>query len=190
MKNKLLICLAFCLLSLNTFCQENKETNLTASQSVNQHENNELSINFGASIMGHLELNYERFVFDDMGMGLATSISIEKMEDMSRRWYVLPYYRLYFGKKRASGFFVEGNIALVGQKKSQTSYNWNKDTQSNDYSYYTEATTSFGFGGAVGIKLLAKHGFTAQVYLGGGRLLTNSMNRAYPRIGVCIGKIF
>lgn len=189
MKKKLIICLSFCVIALNLFSQENSSSTIT-SPSINQRDNNELRINLATSIIGFPELNYERFIEDNMGVGLAGSVSLEKIEDMSMRWYALPYYRLYFGKKKASGFFIEGNMALMGQKENYTDWHYDSNNNYVQGPTYTISRTNFGFGGAIGIKLLARNGFIGEVYAGGGRLFGDYINGAYPRIGVCIGKRF
>ncbi|ADQ80218.1 hypothetical protein Palpr_2081 [Paludibacter propionicigenes WB4] len=188
MKKKLIICLSFCVIALNLFSQENSSSTIT-SPSINQRDNNELRINIATSIIGFPELNYERFIEDNMGVGLAGSVSLEKTEDMSMRWYALPYYRLYFGKKKASGFFIEGNMALVGQKENYYESYFVNNTYVQG-PLYTNSKTNFGFGGAIGVKLLARNGLTGEVYAGVGRLFGDYINDAYPRIGVCIGKRF
>jgi len=151
--------------------------------------NNELRINLLMSIIGLPELTYERYIADNMGVGLSVAVSLDKMENMSTRSIISPYYRLYFGNKKASGFFIEGNMALVRQK--ELDYNYYYD---NGVTYqselYTRLTTNFGFGGAIGVKLLARNGFVGEVYLGGGRLFGESIAEAYPRIGVSLGKRF
>ena len=192
MKRKLTIFIAVLLLSLNAFSQQqNTSTDVNAAQSksLNGSDNNELRINLLMSIIGLPELTYERYVADNMGVGLSVAVSLDKMENMSTRSIILPYYRLYFGSKKASGFFIEGNMALVRQK--ELDYNYYYD---NGVTYqselYTRLTTNFGFGGAIGVKLLARNGFVGEVYLGGGRLFGESIAEAYPRIGVSLGKRF
>jgi hypothetical protein len=192
MKRKLTIFIAVLLLSLNAFSQQqNTSTDVNAAQSksLNGSDNNELRINLLMSIIGLPELTYERYVADNMGVGLSVAVSLDKMENMSTRSIISPYYRLYFGNKKASGFFIEGNMALVRQK--ELDYNYYYD---NGVTYqselYTRLTTNFGFGGAIGVKLLARNGFVGEVYLGGGRLFGESIAEAYPRIGVSLGKRF
>ena len=192
MNRKLTIFIAVLLLSLNAFSQQqNTSTDVNAAQSksLNGSDNNELRINLLMSIIGLPELTYERYVADNMGVGLSVAVSLDKMENMSTRSIISPYYRLYFGNKKASGFFIEGNMALVRQK--ELDYNYYYD---NGVTYqselYTRLTTNFGFGGAIGVKLLARNGFVGEVYLGGGRLFGESIAEAYPRIGVSLGKRF
>jgi len=192
MKRKLTIFIAVLLLSLNTFSQQQNtstDANVTQTKSLNGIGNNELRINLLMSIIGLPELTYERYIADNMGVGLSVAVSLDKMENMSTRSIISPYYRLYFGNKKASGFFIEGNMALVRQK--ELDYNYYYD---NGVTYqselYTRLTTNFGFGGAIGVKLLARNGFVGEVYLGGGRLFGESIAEAYPRIGVSLGKRF
>jgi len=177
MKRKLTIFIAVLLLSLNAFSQQqNTSTDVNAAQSksLNGSDNNELRINLLMSIIGLPELTYERYVADNMGVGLSVAVSLDKMENMSTRSIISPNYRHYFGNKKASGFFIEGNMALVRQK--ELDYNYYYD---NGVTYqselYTRLTTNFGFGGAIGVKLLARNGFVGEVYLGGGRLFGESI---------------
>lgn len=179
----------FGLLSINLFSQDNNNS-ATIYQISQRADDNELRLNFPALILGVVEVNYEKFIADDAGIGLAASVTVDKVENLSRRWYALPYYRLYFGKQKASGFFIEGNIALVSQKEFYTQYQYNGENQSPSYPTYERSTTNFGFGGAIGAKLLARNGFIGEIFAGGGRLFGNSIAAAYPRIGICIGKRF
>jgi hypothetical protein len=186
MKYKICICIAVLFLSINVIGQnETTVTNTTDSQakSLKESDNNELRINLLMSIIGLPEINYERYIADNMGVGLAVSFSLDTPENMSFRSIILPYYRLYFGSKKANGFFIEGNMAIVGQ--NEISYNYYPDGTS-----YSRSSTNFGFGFAAGEKFLTRNGFIGEVYLGLGRLFGESINGAYPRVGVCLGKRF
>jgi hypothetical protein len=186
MKYKICICIAVLFLSINVIGQnETTVTNTTDSQakSLKVSDDNELRINLLMSIIGLPEINYERYIADNMGVGLAVSFSLDTPENMSFRSIILPYYRLYFGSKKANGFFIEGNMAIVGQ--NEISYNYYPDGTS-----YSRSSTNFGFGFAAGEKFLTRNGFIGEVYLGLGRLFGESINGAYPRVGVCLGKRF
>jgi hypothetical protein len=186
MKYKICICIAILFLSINVFGQnETTLTNTTDSQakSLKLSDDNELRINLLMAIAGLPELNYERFIADNMGVGLAVAFSLETPENMSFRSIILPYYRLYFGSKKANGFFIEGNMAIVGQ--NEISY-----INSQDGTSYSRSSTNFGFGFAAGEKFLTRNGFIGEVYLGLGRLFGESINEVYPRVGVCLGKRF
>jgi hypothetical protein len=186
MKYKISICIAVLFLSINVVGQtETTVTNTTDPQakSLKVSDDNELRINLLMSILGLPELNYERFIADNMGIGLAVAYSLDTPENMSLRSIILPYYRLYFGSKKANGFFIEGNMAIVGQ--NEISYNSSLDGSSS-----SRTTTNFGFGFAAGEKFLTRNGFIGEVYLGLGRLFGESISGVYPRVGVSLGKRF
>ena len=151
------------------------------SKPLKQQGANEIRANIVVSIAGLPELSYERLLADNMGVGLSFALSFEKIEDMKIRSIILPYYRIYFGKKKAAGFFIEGNTAIVAQKENIYSESTDKITNSS---------TNFGLGVTLGAKLLAGKGFLGEIYLGGGRLFGNSITGGYPRLGVSLGKRF
>ena len=191
MKCKAIICISILFLSISVSGQKgstSNDVNTAQTKSLNGSDNNELRINLLMTIMGLPELNYERYISDNMGVGLAVAISLDKAENMSTRSLFTPFYRLYFGNKKASGFFIEGNMAIVGQKGLYYNSHYIDGYLSGDS--YTRSTTNFGFGLAAGAKFLARNGFTGEVFVGGGRLFGESIDQAYPRIGVCLGKRF
>lgn len=178
MKKRLIICLSTLVVWLSAFGQETFTTSL-------KHDNNELRFNLVTAIAGFPELNYERFVADNFGVGLSLAASLEKFEDMSMRAIAIPYCRVYFGEKKAAGFFIEGNMALANEKEYSYYY-----VSSGDQASDIAKSTSLGFGAAIGLKFLARNGVIGEVYLGGGRLFGASLSGGYPRVGVCIGKRF
>lgn len=149
--------------------------------------NNELKINLAFTLAGIAEIGYERILKDDMSVGLALLVGLEKNSE-----YVLglvPNFRVYFGAKKANGFFIEGNAAVISLNDYESYYNYDPNT--NSYiQYLSERKTSFGLGAAAGAKFLTKNGFIGEIYLGGGRLFANSAHGAYLRGGVTIGKRF
>jgi len=184
MKFKGIIVLSLLLLAFNVFGQnDSKPTtgNFTQTKILNGSDNNELRINLVMSIAGLPELTYERFVADNMGIGLSGSISLDNT--LTTTSIILPYYRVYFGSAKASGFFIEGNMALVNQKQNSSYDYYNTST-------YLQKSTNFGLGAAIGVKLLTRNGFLGEVYLGAGRLFGESIDGSYPRVGICLGKRF
>jgi hypothetical protein len=181
MKTKLILSVFILMVAQSVFGQSN---DYSGSQ-----QNNEVRMNFLMAIAGMPEINYERYVSDNMGVGMAMAFSIVRIEDMSDRFMALPYCRIYFGEtKKAAGFFIEGNMAVIHQKENMSldSYDGNNWTYSN----YTNSSTSLGFGAAVGFKLVTRGGVSGELYLGAGRLFGDPINAAYPRCGICIGKRF
>lgn len=150
---------------------------------------NEVRLNLLSALLGLPEVSYERYLGENMGVGATLAFSVESYKNMTLRSMFLPYYRLYFGQQKADGFFMEGNMALVNQKRAATNYYY--DDNGNPFPVEgTISATSFGFGISLGYKLLTRSGVSGEFCLGVGRLFGQPLTDAYPRIGICIGKRF
>ena len=57
-------------------------------------------------IAGAFEVSYERIIDDESAFG--TSLFLTANDDISNKFMLTPYYRYYFGRKPAAGFFAEG----------------------------------------------------------------------------------
>ena len=140
----------------------------------------EIRLNMLSSMIGLLEVNYERFLSDNTGLGIATSVSLEKKEYQEIRSMLLPYFRVYFSNGFSSGAFIEANMAVAREYYPDYRNGWN----SNLYKYQT----TFGLGTSVGYKLIGRNGIVGELSLGLGRLFGDSYAELYPRVGICIGK--
>src|SRR5690606_30639279 len=118
-------------------------------QSVNHPVNNELKFNLLFSIKGKPEFTYERLIADNMGIGTAVFMGIEKSDRF--KFGFIPYYRLYFDKKKASGLFIEGNTGIVTLEDEYCSNFSNHPTRIK--------TTNLSVGVAAGAKLITRNGF-------------------------------
>ena len=154
----------------------------------NKDSSNELKLNALYLPGGYPELSYERI----FGNKSAIGISVGFFMGSSGPNYVtdmlifdkaiLPYYRYYFGQRRASGFFLEGNTIIYSDKSK---------IQDN-------RETGLGLGLALGMKLFMKNNWHVDLLAGGGvginRKDSNSdflsIPDLYPRIGIAIGKRF
>jgi len=96
---------------------------------------------------------------------------------------IFPYYRYYFGQRRAAGFFVEGN-AIVYSRESVLQ---------------EEKETGWGMGLAAGIKIRIKDNWNVDLMAGGGVNINKGNSNPtgyldfpdmYPRLGLSIGKRF
>lgn len=166
---------------------------LSAQRSTSEFDsskNNELRISLTNAIAGLPEINYERILEDNMSMGIAASVSIESPENMIMRWQVIPHYRLYFGKKRATGFFIEGNMSIIGQRDKYSVARYSGMFDSVYYSNYDDRSISVGFGAAIGVKLTTRNNFVGEIFAGGGRLFGNALTDGYARVGILLGKRF
>ena len=159
------------LLSLTTIvvAQESKETE-------NIVKNNELKLNAGYLLAGgFFETSYERILNEESAIGLSLGYAFDKSIDYE--FSVVPYYRLYFGKKRAAGFFMEANGAFYSE-------------ESEDNNDMNEIGLGVGF--SIGGKFITKSGWIFELLGGGGRNFINKdkITEAYARIGLIIGKRF
>ena len=71
-------------------------------------------------VLGAVEVTYERILNEDSGLGVALFFVNE--EDFDTSFSLTPYYRAYFGKKPAAGFFVEGFSMLSTGIHNKTYY--------------------------------------------------------------------
>lgn len=188
---KKMILIGLCLAS-SVFANA-QQADTIATRNVGINGNNELKLNLVYTIAGFPELNYERIIKDDMSVGVAVLVGLEKNSDYS--FGIMPNYRVYFGGKKANGFFIEANAAIISNRSDY--YNFDHLAYTSypaGYNPYTNPTTkvytNFGLGAAAGGKFLTKNGFVGEVFLGVGRLFDSSYDDAYPRAGITIGKRF
>ncbi|MCL2682612.1 MAG: hypothetical protein FWE63_03875 [Bacteroidales bacterium] len=117
------------------------------------------------------KVEFERLINDQSSLGIVALGNPNS--DPAYGYQLLGFYRLYFGKEYASGFFLEGNFGITGAKN------------------YTVP----GVGLAIGQKFVTKSNVTLDVFIGLGRVFEIDRYRyyapsIYPRVGVCIGKRF
>jgi hypothetical protein len=149
-----------------------------------KNENNELKINMGSLLFEFPELSYEYILNEESSVGISLAFPLDK--EISYRFIVYPNYRIYFGKKRAAGFFMEVNSAVFSQQNETFIFGGSLDSNNS------ETKMGFGLGIAVGGKFLTKNGFIGEIYIGGGRnfMNTDEIDNGYPRAGISIGKRF
>jgi hypothetical protein len=131
---------------------------------------NELKLNVLLPLTGALEGTYERNLNkkSSLGVSVFTVFNNDKSND-DLNYSVSPYYRRYFGKKFASGFFAEGFGML-------SSIDGKKIYDINDNSIFTEGSDviDFSLGLGLGSKWVTKSGFIFEVNAGWGKLLFNA----------------
>ncbi len=155
---------------------------LLLSISMNSQENttgisgkNELKVNGLNTILGFPEISYERILNDESGLGFSIGFSAD--DSIDYKFGVTPYYRFYFGKKRAAGMFLESSVSLFSAESDE-----NKN----------ENLFGGGFGIGIGGKFLTNNGWIGELIVGAGRNFINDdgLDSAYPRIGISFGKRF
>lgn len=158
-KNYLLIIIFFAFYSVNA-----------QNENAENEKKNELKLNVVIPLVGSaFEGTYERNLNSKSSIGV-TGLYVfndNKNEDMN--YFVSPYYRRYFGKKFASGFFAEGfgMLSSIDGKKIYTS---------EDHSVYIENpdVIDFSLGVGLGSKWVTKSGIIFEVNAGYGKLLFNA----------------
>ena len=190
MKNYYLVLLVTALFSMSMFSQENAETKSTSENF------NELKINMtNLIIFKWVDVAYERTINEEasFGVSLLTRIGSNKDDDDAggldeyRTFSITPYYRHFFSKKYAQGFFVEG-FAMVHSGEDEI-YNFNEIDPGDSYTY--EKYTDLAIGVSTGAKFITKRGFIAEIYLGIGRdMLDQSDIEIVGRGGIALGYRF
>ncbi|MFD1631744.1 hypothetical protein [Pseudopedobacter beijingensis] len=201
MKGKLLFLMLFLLLSLYGYTQQgaHSEQEKEESTSGNSAESkipgrNELKFNLFTPIYSAVELNYERILANNTALGVGASYFYEtdKTQGLSfdMQWSLNPYYRLYFGKKEATGFFVEANASAAQTRSKDDLYREQNGIWTREATVYYNF--GYGLGFAVGAKFLSNKGLIGEVFAGLGRYFNakDYMTGQYPRLGVLIGKRF
>ncbi len=139
---------------------------------------NEVKINAIFLLLGAFEASYERNLSENSSVGISALIPFDQENlDTDLNYYVSPYYRVFFGKKYAAGFFLEGFGMLNSIDDTYVYYN-----DSVGYSD-VEKTTDFALGLGLGGKWLTKGGFVFEVNGGFGRNLFNAGERGVTFVG-------
>lgn len=165
------------------------------SQDANEEglKKNEIKGNAISLVFGYPEFSYERLLNNESGVGISIGFAADKNFDT--KFTLSPYYRFYFGKKPAAGFFVEG-FAMVNSINTGDYYNNYYDTYYEQYYVKGESYTDFALGFGLGSKWITKKGFLFEINAGIGRnLLNNEKNDFYDHTivgkgGIVIGYRF
>jgi len=131
---------------------------------------NEVKINGLYLVLGAIDITYERLLNEESGVGVSVFIPFDDDVNDDVNYYISPYYRFYFGKKYAAGFFVEGFGMLNSVKSNTFEFNSNFDVVSRN----EENVTDFALGIGIGGKWVTSRGMFAEVNFGVGRNLFNS----------------
>ena len=153
---------------------------------------NELKGNALLLVIGAGEFTYERLLNEESGVGVSLFFNYD--DQFYTKFSLTPFYRFYFSKKPAAGFFVEG----FGMLNSYDSYVYNNNSYdpydpNNSYDLNFESRTDFALGFGLGSKWVNKKGFLFEINAGVGRNLFNSNdtdNELVGRGGITLGYRF
>jgi hypothetical protein len=151
--------LLLCLCSLQGFSQDEKPI----SGGKNELKGNALFL-----VLGFPEFTYERIFSNESSVGITTGFAIE--EDFDQKFTLSPYYRYFFGKKTASGFFVEG-FGMLNVYEEDYYYDF---LSSNMGNHNRKNITDFALGFGLGAKWVTDKGFLFELNTGIGRNLFNT----------------
>ena len=149
---------------------------------------NEVKINALYLVLGAFEGTYERTLNEESAVGASIFIPFDdELVNDDLNFYFSPYYRFYFGKRYAAGFFIEGFGLLSSFDRDVFSFN-------NDVLIVEqENITDFALGIGIGGKWVTNNGFIGELNLGIGRNLFNAdefIDDVVAKVGVTLGYRF
>jgi len=184
MKTKLLS-LIIGLSALSGFTQETSE----------EFSKNELKLNAAYLLAGIIEMSYERVINEDSSFGISANYDVSG--DSNYTSMITPYYRLFFSKNHAAGFFFETSTTFLWEQPYGDIYYYSTDYITYpEGGYYSsiadENLFGWGIGIAVGGKFMTSNNWIFEVVAGLGRNFINTdyIDDLYPRLGISIGKRF
>ncbi|NER14478.1 DUF3575 domain-containing protein [Leptobacterium flavescens] len=150
------------------------------AQDAETFKKNELKINALTTVTIGAEVSYERLLNASSAVGLSGFLQYDN-GDFNINYSITPYYRIYFGKKPAAGFFAEGFASFNTVD--------NRVRAGGGFARRGEILDlALGFG--LGVKLITTKNFLVEFNAGVGRNLFNSDNggdKFVPRGGITTG---
>ena len=182
---KKLITIALLLIAINSFAQEE----------IPKDKSHELKLNvFNTLIFKSIDVSYEYLINEESSVGISFLVNLND-NDTDGPYYnetfaITPYYRHYFSRKYAAGFFMEG----FGMYNVQDSYYYDYSSSSIYYDENFKKTNNFALGISLGAKFVSEKGFAFEFYGGIGRNLFTSDSEnnfeVVPRLGISFGYRF
>jgi hypothetical protein len=145
---------------------------------------NEIKTNGLYLVIGILDFTYERLLNEESAVGLNVAVPYDKEIKEDLQYYISPYYRFYFGKKYAAGFFLEGFGMLNSAERDFDFF-----IEDDDRAYVTDFALGIGLGG----KWITNGGFIGEVNFGVGRNLFKSEETTIDfvsKLGITLGYRF
>lgn len=164
---KVILLLSVCIASLG-YSQE---------KDVKSFPQNEIKGNAAYLLGAFPEFSYERILNDESSVGVSLGFSID--ETITTTFELTPYYRHFFGKKPAAGFYAEGFTMINSVSPEHYKYLYDPATGNSTTTYHKDSYTNFAVGFGLGGKWVSKKGFVFEIGAGIGRNLTNSVKNDY-----------
>lgn len=179
-------------ISISSFAQEAEE-----NETESQIKKNEVKLNvFNIIIFKSIDFSYEYLLDSESSVGISVLINLNDFSDdeyygpyYNESFAITPYYRHFFSRNYAGGFFIEAFGMYNQQKYYDYYYDSSIETSTND-----SVSNNFALGISLGGKFVTKKGFLFEFFGGVGRNIIIS-NRDYaaefvPRLGVSLGYRF
>lgn len=153
---------------------------------------NEVRLNGLYLVLGAFEGSYSYVLNDESTVGVSLLLPFDEDVRDDLNYYVSPYYRFFFGKKPAAGFFLEGFGMLNSIKDTVSTFN---EGPNPVITTVEENITDFALGIGLGGKFMTKRGLVGELNLGVGRNLFNgdnngSGNDVIAKFGISLGYRF
>ena len=148
------------------------------SETKDEFKKNELKGNALFLVLGSFDVSYERILNEESGLGISVNMPFDK-NNWDINYAFTGYYRYYFGKKPAAGFFGEA----FGMLNNVDDYVYEESP--TEYTYEPKTLTDFALGIGLGGKWVTKKGLLLEINAGVGRNLFNNQydDRDYELIG-------
>lgn len=129
-------------------------------------KSNEVKLNGLYLILGAFDVTYERLLSEESSVGINVFLPFDSDVKDEIQYYLSPYYRFFFGKKYAAGFFLEG-FGMLNSVDEEILNLFDSDDQ-------TRYVTDFALGIGLGGKWVTKSGFVGEINFGIARNLFNA----------------
>lgn len=146
---------------------------------------NEARIDLLNTLLGSLEVQYERILSDHITLGTNVGIGYSFLPNSGNIFRITPTYRQYFGEQKAAGFFIESSV------KYTYDYKWDGMGQQKI------KVSNLGFGVGTGYKLIIHGKMVGTVKSGIGRYVKEresvgffSGNQFYGNFEISLGRRF
>lgn len=129
-------------------------------------KNNDVKINVVFTALGLLDVAYERNLNRKSSLGISGLYVFNQRNDEDTNFLISPFYRRYFGKKYASGFFVEG-FTTLGSTDGKQLTDMNGNLTLNE----GPDVIDLSLGLTLGSKWVTKQGIVFEAFFGFGKTL-------------------
>lgn len=159
----------FLIIALLLYVFSVKAQNQKGTLSQLNEKKNEVKLNAFFTALGAFEATYERNLNKKSSLGITGLYVFSQKNDEDTNFLISPFYRRYFGKKFASGFFIEG-FGTFGSTDGKQLTDMDGNLTLNEGPDVLDFSLGLGFGG----KWVTKSGITFEVMVGLGLHLFNS----------------